>query len=306
MINLYPLHIVFEAEEPILMPVYKGSTLRGALGHALKRVVCVQRKRTTCEGCIVGDRCLYGWVFESIAREKRLMGRHYPHYPHPYVLKPPLTDKREFKPGDKLEWGLVLLGRAVEYLPFFVLAFKEMGERGLGRGRRRAVLKEVRVGEDLVYREGGEAVFHPLPVSVEASGEGHSEVMLHFKTPTRIRRQRRLVERPWFVHIATQLVERVTLLANLYGSVRHEPVPGLHELAKEIELVKDETQWFDWERYSFRQGTRMRMGGFVGKAWYRGNLDPFWPYLKVGEFVHVGKNASFGLGGYELHPCETG
>jgi CRISPR/Cas system endoribonuclease Cas6 (RAMP superfamily) len=44
----------------------------------------------------------------------------------------------------------------------------------------------------------------------------------------------------------------------------------------------------------------MRLGGFVGRARYKGKLDPFWPYLKMGEFVHVGKNASFGLGWYEM------
>lgn len=306
MLSLYPLKIVFEAKEPIFLPFYKGSTLRGALGNALKRVVCVQKRRATCEGCIVGDRCLYGWVFESIAREKELMGRHYLHYPHPYVLKPPLTDKREFQPGDRLEWGLVLLGRAVEYLPFFVLAFKEMGERGLGRGRGKAVLKEVRVGEALVYREGSEKVFQPPPVSIDTSSEGHSEVVLNFKTPTRIRRRRRLVIKPWFVPLATQLIERVALLSGLYGTAIRDSVPELYELAKEIELVKDETRWFDWERYSFRQDTRMRLGGFVGKAYYKGRLDPFWPYLRIGEFVHVGKNASFGLGWYELQPCEAG
>jgi CRISPR/Cas system endoribonuclease Cas6 (RAMP superfamily) len=46
------------------------------------------------------------------------------------------------------------------------------------------------------------------------------------------------------------------------------------------------------------------MGGFVGKISFSGLLIPFWSYLLLGEYVHVGKGSSFGLGKYEIlnHP----
>jgi CRISPR/Cas system endoribonuclease Cas6 (RAMP superfamily) len=44
----------------------------------------------------------------------------------------------------------------------------------------------------------------------------------------------------------------------------------------------------------------MKMGGFVGKVDYQGNLAEFFPLLKLGERVHVGKGTAFGLGKYEI------
>ena len=40
--------------------------------------------------------------------------------------------------------------------------------------------------------------------------------------------------------------------------------------------------------------------GLVGEAVYEGDLAPFWPFLVFGQWAHVGKNATFGLGRYEL------
>jgi CRISPR/Cas system endoribonuclease Cas6 (RAMP superfamily) len=42
------------------------------------------------------------------------------------------------------------------------------------------------------------------------------------------------------------------------------------------------------------------LSGFVGEVSFEGDLAPFVPYLKLGEYVHVGKNAVFGNGWYEI------
>ena len=69
---------------------------------------------------------------------------------------------------------------------------------------------------------------------------------------------------------------------------------------KQIETKDGQVHWRDWERYSARQDTKMKMGGFVGEAQYRGELQHFLPLLKLGEAVHVGKATGFGLGRYEV------
>jgi len=46
----------------------------------------------------------------------------------------------------------------------------------------------------------------------------------------------------------------------------------------------------------------MEWGGLVGAASYDGDFTPFWPYLVFGQWTHVGKGATFGLGQYRLSP----
>jgi hypothetical protein len=43
------LRCTLRAEQPARLPPYKGSTLRGGFGHALRRTVCVMGPAQPCE-----------------------------------------------------------------------------------------------------------------------------------------------------------------------------------------------------------------------------------------------------------------
>ncbi|MDR2218961.1 MAG: CRISPR system precrRNA processing endoribonuclease RAMP protein Cas6 [Methylobacillus sp.] len=59
--------------------------------------------------------------------------------------------------------------------------------------------------------------------------------------------------------------------------------------------------WWHWARYSSRQQRKMVLGGMVGTRKLSGDLTPFLPFLHIGQWLHVGKGATFGLGGYHLY-----
>ena len=73
---------------------------------------------------------------------------------------------------------------------------------------------------------------------------------------------------------------------------------GFIHRAMAVTIKEKSIEWYDWERYSARQGTRMKLGGFVGDITFEGDLAEFIPYLQAGEHVHIGKGTSFGLGKY--------
>lgn len=75
---------------------------------------------------------------------------------------------------------------------------------------------------------------------------------------------------------------------------------GTIEKAQAIKTIGSNLRWHDWERYSARQDTRMKMGGFVGEITFEGNIEPFMPLIKAGEVLHVGKGTTFGFGKYEI------
>jgi hypothetical protein len=44
----------------------------------------------------------------------------------------------------------------------------------------------------------------------------------------------------------------------------------------------------------------MNLGGVVGAWTLTGALGPFVPWLRLGQWLHLGKSATMGLGGYQL------
>ncbi len=47
----------------------------------------------------------------------------------------------------------------------------------------------------------------------------------------------------------------------------------------------------------------MKMRGFLGEITFKGDLEKFLPFIMLGEYIHVGKGTSFGLGKYEINTC---
>ena len=74
------------ALEDTSLPAFLGSTLRGGFGHALKEAVCVFNHRA-CERCLVQDRCLYPYIFETPAPPGLRLLEGQQQAPHPFILK---------------------------------------------------------------------------------------------------------------------------------------------------------------------------------------------------------------------------
>ena len=54
------------------------------------------------------------------------------------------------------------------------------------------------------------------------------------------------------------------------------------------------------KRYSARQKRKIPMNGFQGTLTYEGDYGSFLPLLKVGEYIHLGKDTIFGYGRYTM------
>lgn len=310
--NLSPL-------EEIRLPVYKGSTLRGGFGHAFKRVVCIQKGKE-CNDCMVKSTCVYSYVFETPPPEDSKVLRLYKNVPHPFVLEPPNTPQRLFNKGEELKFGLVLVGNAIQYLPYFIYTFDELGKIGIGRGKGKFHLKSVasdtnglrtedkneNTGDNGIIYSGEDKTLHnhfrKLAVKdILPSNTSPSKIEIEFLTPTRIVFNESLIAEIEFHHMIRTLLRRISSLSYFHcGELLELDFKGLIERAKNIECKDKALRWYDWERYSARQDTRMKMGGFIGKAVFEGDLKEFMPLMALGEYIHVGKGTSLGLGKYKM------
>lgn len=74
----------------------------------------------------------------------------------------------------------------------------------------------------------------------------------------------------------------------------------LLEAASDIRITERDLSWYDWERWSNRQQSSMRLGGQIGRLRLEGDLTPFAQLLATAELLHVGKGTTFGLGWVEV------
>jgi CRISPR-associated endoribonuclease Cas6 len=127
------------------------------------------------------------------------------------------------------------------------------------------------------------------------------QVKIKFLTPVRIKVNSRYTTDITFLTLIKSILRRLALLSLYYFDKKIEVDFG--KILGEASLVKTKSshiKWVDFERYSTRQKTRMKLGGVIGEVVYEGNIANFVPLLKIGELTHIGKNTTFGLGKYEV------
>lgn len=310
--TLVPYRLTLEALEPLHLPPFKGSALRGGFGYVFKRLVCFQPKPCR-KRCKLGNACPYGYIFETAPPEGSEALSKNASIPRPFVIEPPDDPRTLILPGERLTFGLTLIGRANNYLPYFIAVFRELGQEGLGRtrGKYRLLAIDAMAPDDgvvaPVYREQDERVqkvdiiVNEQIIAALAAGLPIDRMRLRFLTPTRLKHQGKPVQRPPFHVLVRRLLDRVSSLSYFHCGQRWETdFRGLVERAKTVELAECDTRWMHVERYSGRQKARLSLGGFVGNVVYTGDLAPFLPLLCLGSLVHVGKSAVFGNGRYQI------
>jgi len=292
----------------IQFPEYPGSTWRGLLGHGLRQTACVTRQ-PTCAGCLLTHACVYSVLFETPPPPgKDIVG--FTAMPHPFSLDIDPAAPRRYLSGDRIDLGVTLFGSAIAQIPYLIHALESAGKRGVGRDGRRfcmaSVHQETGVGTDywdLVYDAGNGVYLHrpAMPMSLPPAPD---RVRLRMYTPLRIKSHGHFVvpQRFALIDLLRNFYNRFRRLASLYGGE-----PETFDWAESAELVgglrldASDLRWHDWTRYSGRQRTLMQFGGLLGDLTISGpSLAEIWPVLWVGQWAHVGKGTSFGLGAYRV------
>ena len=300
------LHFAARAEGPLQLPPYAGSMLRGAFGHAL--LALSPLPHTDGKPCALHASCPYCQLFAAPPLPGHSLQK-FSHMPQPYVIEPPTAGALRLQAGQTFGFGLVLIGKALGLLPTVLQAWQRALRTGLGPQHTRCTLVAIYDENGTQRLSDKREELSNLSTTLPPAPALGTQATLHFCTPLRLQVQGKPVR-------AGQLTARDLLIAL---ARRHQLLCDVHlgaaapqydfktlvEQVQAVALQAQDLHWFDWGRYSQRQKQEMQLGGLLGAVTLHGDLAPFAELLHFGQWLHVGKNASFGLGGYRLQGLST-
>lgn len=286
------------AKDELVLPPYKGSAFRGLFGHALRKTVCVTNM-LSCEGCLLRQNCAYAYIFETFNKRNERVAR-------PFIIEPPLSENRIFPPGDELKINLYLFGKAIDYLPYIVYTFREMGKKGLGKKQGKFRLKEVKKDDYLVYDYHEQLVHTDFERDnlFAFEREEIKRVLVRFITPSALKVNGRVSRAIDFPVLLKAVARRVKALSYYHNGKTDDFYHFDLEKAKDIRTVQSALEPYCWKRYSNRQQQEINFDGFIGSLEFAGDLSPFIPLLRMGEVVHVGRGTVYGMGKYLIEVKE--
>lgn len=271
------------------------------MGYSLRRTVCVTRM-PACPECILYRSCMFPYFFETPPDPEAPTMRRYQNAPHPFLLVPGM----ETQEGN-VALGFVLIGKANTHLPVFVHALTRAAESERGISGNRLQLKAIE--QESIEEKRWVSIYEAdgslrvLPACRVPVPPAPKACTVFFLTPLRIKRDGRRVgpKDLRFSDFFVNLLRRVSMMcSHQAGKPLEADFVGLKEAAHKVEW-QTELAWKEFGRYSSRQKTAMQMGGVLGRALIQGvALEPFWPFLWLGQWIHAGSGATMGLGKYRL------
>jgi hypothetical protein len=305
-------HITLVPRSALVVPLHsRGSMIRGAFGMALRRLVC-HDVDLSCRACPLEASCAYPQTFEPRppANADRLSNLQ--DAPRPFVFDPPAAESAEFAPGQPVTFGLTAIGRAARLVPYFVSAFRNLADEGLGPRRARFDLLEVAALDAVgtrtaIYQNTTPLVRLTAPTLraadlVKPGDTARTSLTLRFSTPLDLKDQGVPVGIPEFAPLIRRLRDRANALSTFFadGPLSLD-FKGISAVAEGVKLVRNATSLIEVNRRSSRTGQRHDVGGLIGEAEYKGEgIGRLMALVRVGEVMHVGKHAAFGNGRMEV------
>jgi CRISPR-associated endoribonuclease Cas6 len=262
----------------------EGDKWRSGMEQAFKANECTMKHVDNCAGCTAENPCLYRPYFETTK-------------PRPFVVRPALDKKTEYNNNELINLDLVLIGRSIAHSYRFIKAMERLGHMGIGRGRGRFSVVDVKTG---LLQQAGDFF--------KTRQRGDSQYIIDLLSPLKIKEADtgiRYKDLPFPVFFRN-LLNRILNLNYLYcdGAEfdREKGDPEKAELLRISETIRAEgnLHWEDFGRFSSRQKESLKIGGLTGEFKISGNIEKLYPYLRIGEQIGAGQNTVSGFGRFEV------
>lgn len=287
------------------LPTDPRGLWHGVFGMRLRELACIL-PGTECPACLLLHQCPYSHLFSGPRPPQAELMRRYNTIPIPHAFRlDPNTPKTVDHDGT-LSLSLTLVGNANDHLTLVIQAMAACGHGGLGPERQQAWLQDVtqNLPDDpephLVAAKG--RLLQPRPPESPRTPPVPAVVRIHLLSPYKPSGQAAAGKGLDLPHWIMAVVRRASLLQYFYtGRKLEADFPGLKAAAESARFLTQNLGHQEASRFAVRHGKRLDTGGLVGHLDLdMTGIDALWPYLHLGQWLNVGKNASMGYGHYVL------
>ncbi len=295
---------IFQAIDSVSLPAFADPLWRSVFGLALRQLSCIADKQQ-CDTCMLRHQCDYAFLTTgpNSPPEKTGILKQLKNIPNPHVFSCQVQSYSSKIPANAFfSASLILIGKANDRLPAVIRAMVHAGVLGLGGRRAKFRLMEViQTGPaplDRLIMTNREIVSAgtPEPVTIP---ELPGLIRCTFQTPFLLPSNTDLAKGFNATKLIMQIIRRIASLQDIYTEIPLDAdFKHLRSLAQQPEIL--ETDLLVEPGYSYhgnkKKFTAVR-GAFILNM---ENHTDLWPWLYLGQWLNVGKQASKGFGRYEL------
>lgn len=306
-LQVLPLRFHLEARQPIYFPPGKASNvLRGGFGRSFRLIACAPGCSSPVT-CNFRQECPYAQLFEPRLEDgpSGLADA-----PRPFLFRSPHLNGARIALNQPFHFDLHLFDLRPKIVAYFISAFQQFAETGIGPAKGAAQVTAVSVLDAArrpvgdIYSDGvlrSNVPCPPVEINLIPPAQPIQSVSIRFLTPTELRKNQPTSEPPPFVVLLARLRDRISNLLTLYGPGKPDfDFTGLSQRAKAITIEKSSLTNQFTSRFSGRSVQEHPIGGFLGVIEYAGDLSEFVPFLQAGEWTGVGRHTVWGNGQIEI------
>lgn len=265
------------ARDDFVPPFFIGSQIRGALGYALKSIVCV-KNATPCESCNIAKSCVF---FDFYGAQNVY---------HNFCL--------DFKLGmPRYDFNIYIFGKAIENAGAILAALHKMlCEVGLEINGKRLHFKDIVIFVNDKFCFCNDDIKMPLDFRArfDIDDKFKKRVNLTLTTPLRIKKNNIFV-RDDSLEISDIFRSIYNRKLSIFGKER-EKMPKFSGA-----IIAKNLHYVELYRKSNAKKVDMNFGGLIGELIIDDLDKDSYTLLKIGELIGIGKQCVFGLGRYNIH-----
>jgi len=312
LLKLYFHHYIvrFEAQEDTTFPSFQGAWLRGLFGQIAAEIYLepgIAKSRNIKNKTSLRDILMLQLPESKPASKSRFTSES--GNPRPYVFSPDIRQKKRLKKGELFSFGFTLVGKCNLHLNQVIDAFIKMGKHGFGNEQNTFNLlsvTETHSGNDTntVFHHSKKRINKPeLPILLKNFLDTQfkkEQATIQFETFTRLGENDCYHGSFSFHDLTRNIAARLQNLACLYCGAKPESLADFLQYAPQVKIQHTDLYWNQYATLQTENNNHRLIDGYTGLITFSGKFNRYLPLLKIGEFLHAGKDTAYGAGKYRL------